>query len=96
MSGGHFDYKQYHIGYIADEIENVIANNETKDEYGFSYSFSMETLSKLRYSIEQLRISEQLAKEIDYLLCSDTSEETFNKRFVDIVKGKHDRNKTNG
>lgn len=86
MSGGHFDYKQYNIGYIADEIENVIANNETKDEYGFSYSFKLETIAKLRYTVEQLRISERLAKEIDYLLSSDTSEDTFCERWIDIVK----------
>ena len=24
MSGGHFDYNQYKIGYIADEVEQLI------------------------------------------------------------------------
>ena len=27
MSGGHFDYNQSRIGYIADEIEQLIINN---------------------------------------------------------------------
>jgi hypothetical protein len=41
MSGGHFDYKQNEIGYIADEIESTIERNgreKTKrelDEYWF-------------------------------------------------------------
>lgn len=35
MSGGHFDYDQYKIGYIADSIERLIENNgrkKTKEE----------------------------------------------------------------
>jgi len=35
MSGGHFDYDQYKIGYIADSIEKLIENNgreKTKEE----------------------------------------------------------------
>lgn len=35
MSGGHFDYKQYEINYIADSIEQAIRNNgrkKTKEE----------------------------------------------------------------
>jgi hypothetical protein len=33
MSGGHFDYKQYIIREIADEIESIIINNgREKDE----------------------------------------------------------------
>ena len=27
MSGGHFDYNQYHIGEIADKIESIIEKN---------------------------------------------------------------------
>lgn len=35
MSGGFFEYRQHHIGYIADEVEQVIADNgreKTKEE----------------------------------------------------------------
>lgn len=35
MSGGHFDYDQYKIGYIADKIENQIERNgrpKTREE----------------------------------------------------------------
>ena len=40
MSGGHFDYNQYKIGYIADEIEKIIAKNgreKTKEELKDTY-----------------------------------------------------------
>ena len=30
MSGGRFDYDQYKIGYIADEIEKIIERNGLK------------------------------------------------------------------
>jgi hypothetical protein len=40
MSGGHFDYKQWHITEIADRVESLIENNgrektreELKDEF---------------------------------------------------------------
>ena len=35
MSGGHFDYKQWHINEIADSIERIVENNgreKTKEE----------------------------------------------------------------
>jgi hypothetical protein len=33
MSGGHFDYRQFHIREIAEEIESIILNNgREKDE----------------------------------------------------------------
>jgi hypothetical protein len=36
MSGGHFQYKQWEIGNIADEVEQLILTNdsEEKDEWG--------------------------------------------------------------
>jgi hypothetical protein len=40
MSGGHFDYKQWHINQIADDVEKLIERNgrkktdeELKDEH---------------------------------------------------------------
>ena len=40
MSGGHFNYDQYKIGYIADEVEQLIITNgsEEKDEWGYGES----------------------------------------------------------
>ena len=32
MSGGHFDYKQYEIENIADEIEQIILNNDSEEK----------------------------------------------------------------
>jgi hypothetical protein len=35
MSGGHFDYKQWHIGQIADDVEKLIERNgreKTREE----------------------------------------------------------------
>ena len=31
MSGGHFNYKQYEIGYIADEVEQLIITNDSTE-----------------------------------------------------------------
>ena len=38
MSGGHFEYAQYHIGEIADSIEELVRTNDSteKDEEALS------------------------------------------------------------
>lgn len=45
MSGGHFNYKQYHIGEIAEKIQSIVDNNgrkkteqELKDEQWWVYN----------------------------------------------------------
>lgn len=77
MSGGHFDYKESYFGYIADEIEDIIKNNEIEDKWGHSYSLKPETIEKLRFAIEHLRKSEQLAHDIDYMISGDYGEDNF-------------------
>ena len=32
MSGGHFDYKQWHIVNIVDEIEDLICSNDDESD----------------------------------------------------------------
>lgn len=42
MSGGAFDYNQYKIGYIADQIENEIEKSgraKTKDELKYDFRY---------------------------------------------------------
>jgi len=75
MSGGHFDYKQYVIGHIADEIEQLALEN---DEYGYSE----DTLDIFKNAVECLKASQILAQRIDYLVSGDDGEETFHKRLV--------------
>ena len=76
MSGGYFDYKQFHINDITEAIEEIIQNNGLDPRW----DFTPETISEFRTALEYLRCARVYAHRIDYLLCSDDSEESFHER----------------
>jgi hypothetical protein len=83
MSGGHFNYSQYHIQSIADEIEGIIDENR--------YDFSGETINRLAEGLTILKMAYIYAQRIDWLLSGDDGEEYFHRRLVnDIAKGTPD------
>lgn len=93
MSGGHFDYSQYHISYIVDEIEGVLerqGKEKPKDElymcrdYYEKYpeemyypTYPAEVQEKMREAVKQLRIAAVYAQRIDWMLSGDDSMESF-------------------
>ena len=91
MSGGHFDYHQYQIREIADEVEQLIFgnNDETLTEFGDrkGYFFSDETIDEFKTGLEYLRKAAIYAQRIDWLVSGDDGEETFHKRLKeDLAK----------
>lgn len=90
MSGGHFDYSQYKISQIAEEIRHLIVCCEEKrvNEWGDSvYEFSEETVNEFRKSLEYLDKAFIYAQRIDWLVSGDDGEDSFHKRL------KHDLEK---
>jgi len=89
MSGGHFQYEQYKIGYIADSIEETILSNdsEEKDECGYDLSrhYSPETILKFREAVATLRKAQRMAHRIDWLESGDDGEDTFNRRWREEI-----------
>jgi len=90
MSGGHFDYNQYIIQNIADEIENVVKNNNVKNEYDYSRNYSKETIKELNEAITLLRKASIYSQRIDWLLSDDDGEETFHERLEEDLKELND------
>jgi hypothetical protein len=89
MSGGHFDYKQYDINYIYDEIEHIIRNNGdvSEDEYGCTgYLYSDETIEEFKKAVEYLKLASIYAQRIDWLVSGDDGEDTFHKRLIEDKK----------
>ena len=86
MSGGHFDYKQYNISDIADEIENVIALNVDRN-----YPYTPETIAAFEKAVEILRVAKIYAQRIDWLLSCDDGQEQFHQRLEEELK---ERNET--
>ena len=84
MSGGHFQYKQWEIGNIADEVEQLILDNdsEEKDEWGDrkGYHFSPETIEEFKKGLVLLRQAYVYAQRIDWLVSADDGEDSFHNR----------------
>jgi len=80
MSGGHFNYNQYHIDDIVEEIRNIIQTNGIKDENGWGHSYSDNTIDEFKNAIEMLELGRIYAQRIDWLHSGDDGEENFHKR----------------
>ena len=92
MSGGHFNYKQYEIGHIADDLERYILKCENKvpkdwgdeDENGkytpYINEEPEEILNRMKEGLSYLRKAYIFVHEIDYYLSGDTGPESFHKR----------------
>ena len=84
MSGGHFDYQQYKIQYIADQIKEEIDNNKIKPEYWCGdwngQVYSDETIKEFEKAIEYLELAQIYANRCDWLFSGDDGEDTFHER----------------
>jgi hypothetical protein len=94
VSGGHFDYNQYLIGAIAEQIEQIVANwhvprapEDSYDPRSDSEIYPMpETLAEFRHAIDLLYQAEIYAQRIDWLLSGDDGEETFHKQLKEDLE----------
>ena len=106
MSGGAFDYNQYKIGYIADQIDEVIVKNgiektsqELKNESWrddswydkypedkFHYKYPDEVIEKMKEAVKALKIAQEYAQRVDWLLSGDDGEESFLSRLEENLK----------
>lgn len=74
MSGGHFEYQQYRLHDMAEEIQEILSS---EDEY---YDYSDETVAEFRKAIRYLQLAETFVQRIDWLVSGDDSEECFHRR----------------
>jgi hypothetical protein len=83
MSGGRFDYEQFKLQQIADDIEQHIVDNE---EVGWDYRYKDETIAEFKRAVEMLRRAYIYVQRIDWLVSADDSESTFHKRLNEQLK----------
>ena len=91
MSGGHFDYDQYRIDQIADQVEQLILTNDSEEvtEWGDieGRHFTPETISEFQTGLRKLREAAIYAQRIDWLVSGDDGEESFHRRLnADLAK----------
>ena len=82
MSGGHFEYKQYYIDDIADNIEVDIENQYYDEEE----NYTEETIQIMKDAVKALRKAAIYAQRIDWFLSGDDGEETLKKRLEEDLK----------
>jgi len=82
MSGGHFDYKQYEISYITEEIERVLSNESENGEY----ELTPKVVEEFKKAIKILKMASVYTQRIDCLLSGDDSEKTFFQRLEEELK----------
>lgn len=90
MSGGHFDYQQYNIERIAEEVEQLIITNDSteKDEFGYDKGlhYTRETIEEFKIGLEHLRKAAIYAQRIDWLVSGDDGEDAFHDRLQKELK----------
>jgi len=94
MSGGHFEYRQYNINVIADEIQELIDNNGVYNkEWDETIEYSDEEIEVFRTAIVKLREAYVYAQRIDWYVSGDDGEDSFKERLSeDLEKLKDDIN----
>ena len=98
MSGGHFDYAQYRINDIVNDIEQIIANNnleiaegnKPKDDWGFDehsyYEYPPHIIEEFKNAVKYLKIAQVYAQRVDWLVSGDDGEESFITRLAEDLK----------
>ena len=90
MSGGHFNYDQYKIGYIVDEIEQIIEhyNRDDTNDWGEKYRdrYSVEEIQKFKEACYILEKGQIYAQRIDWLLSGDDGTDSFFSRLDKELK----------
>ena len=84
MSGGHFNYDQYKIQMIADEVEELILKNgsDEVDSYGYKLhsEYLPETIEEFKKAMVCLKMAYVYAQRIDWLVSGDDGEDSFHRR----------------
>jgi hypothetical protein len=102
MSGGTFEYAQYKIGEIADEIEQKIERQGKKipekylgcdPDYYLKYpeelvyeTYPKEVSDKLKEAVRALRVAHVYAQRADWFFAGDDGEESFLKRLKEELE----------
>jgi len=90
MSGGAFNYIQWRIEEAVNDIERLIRNNNTPDEYGDCRNYSPEVIAKFKEGMKIIEYAAKYLKHIDWLLSCDDSEESFMQNIKEIEKKYHE------
>jgi hypothetical protein len=91
MSGGYFDYNQYRIRDITDSIQKLVHSNddETEDKWGCPKGnhYSHRTIERFTQAVALLKLAEEFAQRVDWLVSGDDGEDSFHARLEEFLHG---------
>ena len=95
MSGGHFDYNQYRIDQMAEDIAQIIYNNDVVrvDEWETvgRHRFTQETINEFKKAVEILDKAYIYVQRIDWLVSGDDGEDNFHSRLKEELDSLKER-----
>jgi hypothetical protein len=85
MSGGHFNYDQYKIAEMAEDILLLIENNDStdQDDWGddIGRHYPPEIIDRFKKAEATLLQAAKMVTRIDWLLSGDDGEDSFIRRW---------------
>lgn len=96
MSGEMFDYKEFCIEQLADELEVAIFNEETKIKEKSPWCYSKDTIKFMKKMHKRLREDYIYMKRLAYVLSGDDGEEQLMPRIKEDLEELKKRPKYNG
>jgi hypothetical protein len=94
MSGGHFEYNQWRIDSISNELKELIEKNYSKEKEdddcewgGFKgRHYSKATIKEFQKAWKILNLAYIYTQRIDWLVSGDDSEDCFERRLKDDLE----------
>lgn len=90
MSGGHFDYTQYRMGDVAENIWDLITHNDIPfaDDFGdkYGYQFDKEIIDQLLLGYFFTKMAQIYVQRIDWLVSGDDGQEEFLERLQEDIQ----------
>lgn len=87
MSGGHFDYNQYRLNDLADEIEKLIESNDSNEPDGWGgikgRHYPRHVIDEFKQAVKMLHRARIYVQRIDWLVSGDDGEESFISRLLE-------------
>ena len=86
MSGGYFEYQQYHIQDIIEKLEETKVKIENDEEY-YQYGRKQELLQEISKGLDYLNLAGIYTKRLDWLFSGDDGEDSFFERLEEEIDG---------
>ena len=85
MSGGYFEYQQYHIQDIIEKLEETKVKIENDEEY-YEYDRKQELLQEISKGLDYLNLATIYTQRLDWLFSGDDGEDSFFERLKEEVE----------